>query len=102
MPKVYKYILTLFILNTDKQVLWQKAASGSISEFYLFAKMKAIFRNVIITSKFGNFSVWPLLKHKMVYPICIVSLCLGKSIRMRRVVISVSEDLLLTLQTAQT
>ena len=38
----------------------------------------------------------------MVYPLGIVSLCLGKSIRMRRVVISVSDDLLLTLQTAQT
>ena len=47
-------------------------------------------------------SLFGPLKHKMVYPICIVSLCLGKSIRMRRVVISVSEDLLLTLQNAQT
>ena len=64
-------------------------------------KIKAIFRNIITMSKFRNFTRGPL-KHKMVYPICIVSLCLGKSIRMRRVVISVSEDLLLTLQTAQT
>ena len=65
MPKVYKYILTLFILNTDKQVLWQKVKTQMKCCIWLHfrvlsVKIKAIFRNIIITSNFGNFTVWPL------------------------------------------